>query len=101
MRNLAAARQAVTGDRKKYKMQLSDKEWEAIQARAVTMTRCQEILNMCDLDELRERATPRNKAGLTASQIATAKRLLRNDAYTLDEVAKRVGVSASTLYNYV
>lgn len=101
MRNLAAARQVVTGDRKKYTMHLTDKEWEAIQARAITMTRCQEILSMCDLDELRERATPRNKAGLTASQIATAKRLLRNDAYTLEEVARRVGVSASTLYNYI
>ena len=101
MRNLEAARQIITGERKKYKLNLTDSEWEAIQARAISTTRCRNILSMCDLDELRERATPRNKAGLTPAQIATAKRLLRNDAYTIDEVAKRLGVSSSTLYNYV
>ena len=98
-RNLTAARETISGRRKKYKITLDDDEWNAIQSQAMTMTRCAEIISVCDLDDLRERATPRTKSGLTPAQIATARRLLKNDDYTIKDVASRLGVSTSTLYN--
>ena len=90
---------AGTTHRKDRNISITDREWEAIQAGALHHSRVQKILQNTDLDDIRERATPRDtKRGMTPSKIATAKAMLRM-GHTQAEVAKALGVSVSTLRN--
>ena len=79
---------------------ITDREWEAIQAGAVSETTLKKILNNTDIDELRERATPRSYNSLTSAQINRAKAMSASN-YTLDEIAKKLGVSTSTVSKYI
>lgn len=90
------AREAVGAS--KYRVKITDKEWEAIQAGAISKTTLEEILQNADEDRVKELAMPKAKAGMTPSKISLANTLLAN-GFTLAEVADRVGVSVSTLTN--
>ena len=75
---------------------ISDREWEAIQAGAISYSVQLQILKNTDKDKLRERATPKNIIGMSTAQQAHAKALL-NAGYTQAEAAEAIGVSVSTL----
>lgn len=90
---------AGTTHRKDRNITITDREWEAIQAGALHHSKVEKILQNTDLDDIRERATPRdNKKGMSSSSIATARAMLRM-GHTQAEVAKALGVSVSTLRN--
>ena len=90
---------AGTTHRKDRNISITDREWEAIQAGALHHSRVQKILQNTDLDDIRERATPRDiKSGMTPSKIATAKAMLRM-GHSQADVAKALGVSVTTLKN--
>lgn len=75
---------------------ITDREWEAIQAGAISKTKLKNILNNTDVDALRERAMPRNVNTLSKSQISRAKSLA-NSNYTIAEIAKKLGKSPTTI----
>lgn len=75
---------------------ITDREWEAIQAGAISKTTLGKILNNTDIDVLRERAMPRTSNTLTKAQISRAKNLA-NSNYTIAEIAKKLGKSPSTI----
>ena len=75
----------------------TDRQWEAIQAGAISSNKLEEILKNCDTDAIKQRATPRSPKGIAPAKLATAK-LRLNRGYTPDEVAQSLGVSISTLY---
>lgn len=100
-RNLSAARQLLRGSRERYQITITDKEWEAIQAHAISKTKLIDLLAVTPSDIVKQRAIPHNSAGLTPAQISTARRLLNNNKYTIADVAKRLGVSTSTLSKYL
>lgn len=78
-------------------IKISDREWLAIQAGAISDTALSEIIKYCDMDILRERATPKRKQkGMSAGAKSRARTLL-NRGYTQAEVASELGVSVSTL----
>jgi len=78
-------------------IKISDREWEAIQAGAISDTTLREILKYTDTDAVRQRATPRSSSkAMTSTSVARAKQLIRN-GYTQSEVAEALGVSVSTL----
>lgn len=81
-------------------IEITDKEWEAIQAGAVSETTLKKILNNTDVDKLRERATPRLTNNLSSAQVNRAKAMAASN-YTLAEIAKKLGVSTSTVSKYV
>ena len=81
---------------KKEQIVITDREWEAIQAGAISQNTLTQILNNANLDDIKQLATPRTSTGLTASQTARAQRLL-NAGYTQAEVADQLGISTSTL----
>lgn len=85
---------------KKEPVTISDKEWEAIQAGALRPTKLNEILNNTDLNRVKELATPRPKLLMTPAKEAKAARLLDSGA-TQSEVARQLGVSLTTLTNYL
>lgn len=79
---------------KRTTIDISDREWEAIQAGAISETRLAQILDNTDIDAIRERATPRSKPGTTDAQIARMKAMAKS-GYTNEEIAERFNVSAS------
>ena len=91
-RNLVGAkRQSVT---------ITDREWEAIQSGAISESKLREIINHTDLDELRQRATPRSRTTLSDAKISKIK-AMSVSGYTTAEIAKALGVSTSTVSNYL
>lgn len=81
---------------KKPAIDITDKEWKAIQSNAISPTKQEEIFRNTDLDELKKRAMPRRTTTVDSS-LASRMRSLRNAGYSLDEIASRCGVSASTV----
>lgn len=95
-RALAGARYRVGANKKDSGIVISDREWEAIQAGAISPTQLTRILNNTDMDRVRQLATPKVIFGLQPSQLALAKSM-DNNGYTLSEIADRLGVSTSTI----
>lgn len=75
---------------------LTAREWEAIQAGAVSSSRLRAILSNADIDRVKALATPRAHTTLTPGQIARA-RSLTNSGRPLSEVAELLGIPRSTL----
>lgn len=93
--------QALTEQRarmgaKKEAIEITDKEWEAIQAGAITPSRFNDILANANMERVRELASPRSRTLLTPSRVSQAQSLLAA-GYTRAEVATKLGVSLSTL----
>ena len=86
---------------KKELIDITDKEWEAIQANAVSPTKLKQILANTNQDKFKERATPKSKMTLTKSEIALIKQMQKSGQYTNKEIADRLGVSASTISRVV
>ena len=86
--------------RRERNIDITDKEWEAIQAGAVSETTLKKILNNTDIDKLRERATPRLTTTPSSAQVARIKALSASN-YTLDEIARKTGFSTSTVSKYL
>lgn len=83
-------------DAKKNLVDITDSEWEAIQAGAVRKTTLAKILNNSDLDRVKQLATPREPRVMTTAKQARA-RQLRASGKTFAEIAQILGVPASTL----
>ena len=78
---------------------ITDKEWEAIQAGAVTENVLSKILSNADVDELRQRATPRKDNAISENVQARIKAYKLSN-YTNDEIARKLGISTSTVTKY-
>jgi hypothetical protein len=81
---------------KKKAIEITDKQWEAIQAGAVTTNVLNQILSNTDLDRIKQLATPRTKLTMTPNKTAHARALLAS-GHTQAEVALALGVSVTTL----
>jgi len=81
---------------KKSDIVITDREWEAIQAGAVSKSLLNQILLNTDLDALKVRATPRTATGLSTSKRARARAML-SAGKTNAEVAQALGISVTTL----
>ena len=75
---------------------ITPKEWEAIQAGAISTTKLNEILNKADLDVVRKLATPKRAVKMTPAKTTRAQQMLAS-GYTRAEVASALGVSLTTL----
>lgn len=86
--------------RKDRSIKITDREWEAIQAGAISENYLKKILNNSDVDSLRQRATPRTTSTLSQAKINKAKAMSASN-YSLAEIAKALGVSTSTVSSYL
>lgn len=95
---LDEARDAVNGGvhTKRYQIVLTDREWDAIQAGAISDTQFQKVLRYSDSDSIKQRAMPRQSEGMKASTKSRA-RLLLNAGYAPSTVAKDLGISVQAL----
>ena len=89
-----------TVSRRDRNIEISDREWEAIQAGAISENQLKRILDTSDIDKLRERATPRLTNSLSQAQIGRVKAMSASN-YTIEQIAKKMGVSTSTVSKYL
>lgn len=80
----------------KQRITISDKEWAAIQAGAVSEATLSSILDNTDLDKIKKLATPRSEPKVSSAKLARAKTLLKA-GNTQSEVADFLGIPLSTL----
>lgn len=95
---LTRARAAVGAKRETIKV--ADREWEAIQAGAISENKLTQIINNVDIDDLRQRATPRTTTSLSTAKINRISSM-NASGYSTAEIAKALGVSTSTVSNYL
>lgn len=96
IRSLALSRSRLQTGAEKQRVNIEPKEWEAIQAGAITNNKLNAILDHTDDDVVKRYATPRVSVAITSGKVARAKAMLSN-GYTQAEVAQAIGVSTSTL----
>ena len=99
-RALSSARDEVGAvARRDRSIQITDREWDAIQAGAISKTQLKKILNNTDVDVLRERATPRTKSTLSDAKISQIQAM--SSSYTIAQIADKFGLSPSTVSKYL
>jgi len=81
---------------KKPDIKITDREWLAIQAGAVSPTRLRGILSNTDTARLKERALPRKRTVMTPTKMTRA-RTMAATGYTPSEIADALGVAVSTV----
>lgn len=100
-----ASQQALTQARalvgaKRETIKITDREWEAIQAGAISENQLKQIINNADIDSLRQRAMPRSTTTLSvAKQNKIAS--MNASGYSTSEIAEALGISTSTVHKYL
>lgn len=77
------------------RISISDGEWEAIQAGAISDTTLKEILRYADPDVVRERATPRTRTEISEARANRIRAMA--GSYTNVEIAEALGLSPSAV----
>ena len=95
---LVEARQKVGA--KRYEIPISDKQWEAIQAGGVSDNVLTQILRRANIDDVREKATPRTRTTISEAKVNKIK-AMRASGYTNAEIAEGTGLSESTVIRYL
>lgn len=95
---LTRARATVGAKREPIKV--TDREWEAIQAGAISENKLTQIINNVDIDDLRQRATPRTTTSLSTAKINRISSM-NTSGYSTAEIAKALGISTTTVSNYL
>ena len=95
--SLQKARLEVGAKRKK--IEITDREWEAIQSGAVNKTLLNNLLKFVDMDIIREKAMPKSTTTLSSAQLRRVNAMLSSGKYTYQQVADAIGVSISTIRN--
>lgn len=81
---------------KKNPVEITQREWEAIQAHAVSYNTLTKILNNSDMDHIKQLSMPRSSPVMSPAKITRARNMLKQGR-TTSEVAEALDVSVSTL----
>lgn len=101
---LNSARADLGGkSRKERNIEITDEEWKAIQAGAISNSKLEQILNNSDPDSLRSKATPNVAVEITDVQLGKVMSMLNDKnpdgtmKYTQGAIKDATGVSLSTI----
>jgi len=94
-KSLQDARDRVGAGKKQ--IDITPRQWEAIQAGAISKSKLEQILDNADVEKVKELATPKDKPVMSAAMRERAAIMISSKKYTLAEVAEHLGVSVSTL----
>lgn len=97
-RALTQARTSVGAHREPIKF--TDREWEAIQAGAISPSKLEQMIPKVDSDNLKQYATPRATTQLSKAKISKIN-AMKNSGYSTSEIAEALGVSSSTVSKYL
>ena len=92
---LRNAREKVWNGDKSYRIDITEKEWAAIQAGAISDTKLTQILRYADMERVRKLAAPKQRS--TPSYIKARVKNLERAGYSKEEIAKTVGCSVNTV----
>lgn len=93
------ARAQVGASGRGTKINITDKEWEAIQAGAISDSKLTQILRYADSDRVKELATPKDTT-ISQARISRIK-AMSNAGFTASEIADRLGISSSTVSKHL
>lgn len=96
VKQLALNESRVRTGAKKTKIVVTQPEWDAIQAGAISTDKLQRILSNSDIDTVKRLALPKHAVKLSSSKIQRAQTML-DSGYTQSEVADALGVGLTTL----
>ena len=94
------ARASVGASGKNSRITITDREWEAIQAGAISDSKLSDILRYSDSKEIKVRATPKATTSLSTAQINKIKAMAAS-GYTNAQIAESMGKSASVVSKYI
>ena len=85
---------------KRTTVDITDDEWEAIEAGAISPNKLSQILLNTDTAAIRERATPRDKRTLSEAKVNKLKCMVAS-GYSNSDIAEALGISPSTVTKYL
>ena len=86
---------------KSTRMDISQNEWNAIQAGALTENQVSRILLKADSEQVRQYATPKNKTTLSTGKQMKISAMAASGHYTRSEIAESLGISVTTVNKYL
>ena len=95
----ALAAQRARLDSKRPNIELTKREWEAVEKNACNKTLVQELMKNLDADYLKSLAMPKREGKLPATKVSRIKTLIKR-GYTLEEIANMLNVSVDTVVKY-
>ena len=95
------ARSEVSASGKSTRLTVTDREWEAIQAGAVSDNMLQKVLRYADGSTIKQKALPKTTTQLSNFKIAKLKNMAASGMYTNAEIAEALGISPSTVSKYI
>lgn len=84
----------------RYEILITDKQWEAIQAGALTHTKVAKILDRANPDSIKQRATPKKVFEWTPAKQNIAK-AMADAGWTTADIANRIGASTTTVSDFL
>lgn len=97
---LQDVRQRLGSNKKGVQIEITDREWEAIQAGAISDSTLRSILNNTDMTKVKQRATPRASATITDATLQRIKGMYAR-GLTQAEIADQLGISIATVSNVI
>lgn len=95
------ARAKVGAHKQDVLIDITPKEWEAIQANAISPSKLREILKNADSDKVKKLASPKpDTKNLPTAKVNRIK-AMATTGYTLEEIAEALGIPKSTAYYYI
>lgn len=87
---------------RRHEIDITPKQWEAIQANAISSSKLKEILTYANEDKVRNLATPKDqKIVVTQAKINLMKQMYDSGMYTQKEIAEKFNISSSSVSQYV
>lgn len=98
---IAKYRAQVGSGKKDVLINITDREWEAIQNHAISYSKMTDILNNTDMDSVKQRALPKNNnyGNISPSRARIIQQLLQSGQSPQD-IADRYNISVSTVRKY-
>lgn len=93
-RLLTEARKATGAGKKR--IYVTDDEWKAIQAGAISANTLTQIFNNSDKDRIKELSMPKSSKRITVAQLNRI-RSLKKDGYQISDIADHMGLSVSAI----
>ena len=100
LKGQALAEARVRMGAKKIAVEIEDREWEAIQAGAISTNTLSKIITNTDPDKLKQLATPKPNRSISPLKEQKIKTLL-DSGYTQAEIADKLGLSTTTISKYL
>ena len=98
---MTRARASVGANKKDVQVEITPREWEAIQKNAISPSKLREILKNTDSDKVKKLASPKVVTNALPKTKVNRIKAMANSGYTLEEIAKALDISKSSVSKYI